>query len=136
MADSNPKRFGAPPLVEPRPIEPPPIEMAIPLNPTIRAVRKQAHRTDDADAFVPDPSEGSAIGPDDAESFAEEFIATATTGEYIDMDANDEVSDEEDGGPFLELDSEADGDVLDVIEPENARPESSPLSLAVRRFLR
>ncbi|AKU98493.1 hypothetical protein AKJ09_05157 [Labilithrix luteola] len=130
-ADSNHKRLDAPPLVEPRPID-----MGIPLNPAIRAVRKQAHRTDDADAFVPDPSEGSHIGPDDAESFAEEFIATATTGEYIDMDAQDEVSDEEDGGPYLELDSEADRDVLDVIEPETGGPESSALSPAVRRLLR
>ncbi len=61
-------------------------------------------RRDDADAFVPDPSEeGRPIPTDDneAESFAEEFIASATGAEPVQEDARDEVSDEEQGGPFL-----------------------------------
>jgi hypothetical protein len=71
-----------------------------------REARAAAHRPDDGEAFLPDPStSGShiALGRTDVESFAEEFIATATTGEPVEMDAQDEVVEEEWGGPFLEL---------------------------------
>ncbi len=65
-------------------------------------------RLDDADAFVPDAvSERRPIPADDAESFAEEFIASALTGEPVMQDAADEVVDEEQGGPFILLDDEA-----------------------------
>jgi hypothetical protein len=91
----------------------------VPDDPTIRAVRKQAHRPDTADAFLPDPEDGVYITADDAESFAEEFIATATTGEYVEMDALDEVSDDEDGGPYLELEDDVDApaSVPEVLAP-------------------
>jgi hypothetical protein len=69
---------------------------------------KRARRTDDGDAFVPDAvSERTPIRADDAESFAEEFIAAALMGEPVAQDAADEVVDEEQGGPFIMLDDEA-----------------------------
>lgn len=64
---------------------------------------------DDANAFFPDP-----IGPTgqvrpikaiDAESFAEEFIGAATAAESVSEDAEDEVVDDEVGGPFIVLDT-------------------------------
>jgi hypothetical protein len=58
-------------------------------------------RSDDADAFVPEPTDGARLPADDAESFAEEFIASATKAEPEYQDAEDEVVEEEQGGPFL-----------------------------------
>lgn len=120
----------------PRPFGPIPTfdgEAALPDDPTIRIFYHQAHRSDGGVAFVPDPEDGTPIVADDAESFAEEFIATATAGEGVEMDAIDEVVDEEDGGPFLEIESEADikealGLSLDDLEPSarTAHAKRSP----------
>jgi hypothetical protein len=85
----------------------------------VRYARAAAHRSDDGEAFLPDPSNtGShiALGGTDVESFAEEFIASATAGEPVEMDAQDEVVEEEWGGPFLELDAET-GEPNDVTDP-------------------
>lgn len=43
----------------------------------------------------------------DAEAFAEEFIGAATGGESVMQDAEDEVTDDEEGGPFIVLDDHA-----------------------------
>lgn len=105
-------------------------DVALPDDPTIRAFYNQSHRPDTGVAFIPDPENGTPISAQDAESFAEEFIATATTGEGVEMDAIDEISDEEDGGPFLEIESEAEiqeafgldtPDGLDRPSPKRAR---------------
>lgn len=75
-----------------------------------REARAAAHRRDDGEAFLPDPStrdRHNALADTDGESFAEEFIASATAGEPVEMDAQDEVVEEEWGGPFLEVESEA-----------------------------
>jgi hypothetical protein len=104
-----------------------------PEDPTIREARKAATRPDNGDAFLPDPMAHGRRGPlpaDDAEWFAEEFIASATTGEPIAEDARDEVADDEDGGPFLELSTEE--DVPDTI-PE---PSSLDDEVASSRNLR
>lgn len=87
-------------------------------------------RPDDGDAFVPDPQgRPGPLPSDDAESFAEEFIATATSAEQVDMDAQDEFVEEEVGGPFVavEGDLEMDGDLeLDTeIEIEVALAETA-----------
>jgi hypothetical protein len=64
-------------------------------------------RSDDADAFMPDAaSERGPLPSDDAESLAEEFIASALGGEPVAEEARDEVVIEEQGGPFLMLDEE------------------------------
>ncbi len=62
------------------------------------ATKRDPKRPDAADAFVP---EDGKIPADDAESFAEEFITSATRAEPVQQDAEDEVVDEENGGPFL-----------------------------------
>lgn len=64
----------------------------------------KSERPDDGNAFVPDPSgQSKPLKADDAESFAEEFVASATGGESVREDAHDEVVDDEEGGPFIVL---------------------------------
>ena len=88
------------------------------LHERVREARAAAHRPDDGVAFLPDPNDTNqrvtvaAMG--DGESFGEEFIASATAGEPVEMDAQDEVVEEEWGGPFLELDAE-EGDASEAI---------------------
>ena len=109
-------------------------------DPTVRARRHAMHRPDDADAFLPDPTRrGAHITANDAESFGEEFVASATTGEPVQMDANDEVVEEEEGGPFLELDADGsttgeDGDEVNVLTGEE-QEVSLPRPRNVRRSL-
>jgi hypothetical protein len=86
----------------------------------VREARANAHRPDDGAAFLPDATDATStgqhnpLGGTDGESFAEEFIASATGGEPVEMDAQDEVVEEEWGGPFLELEAE-EGDASEVI---------------------
>lgn len=86
----------------------------------VRDARTAAHRADDGEAFLPDPStrdRHNALADSDAESIAEEFIASATAGEPVVPEAEDEVVEEEWGGPFLEL------------EPEPEPEESSDVTI-------
>src|SRR5215471_2876472 len=61
-------------------------------------------RSDDGNAFIPDPEDGPARVSDDlAENLAEEFVQGATSGgEPVAEEQNDEVVPEELGGPFIE----------------------------------
>jgi hypothetical protein len=60
-------------------------------------------RPDDGDAFVPDVGRThEKLADGDAEAAGEEMIAAATSGDYVAADAEDEVTIEELGGPFLE----------------------------------
>jgi hypothetical protein len=60
-------------------------------------------RSDDADAFIPDPGGGPAVVDDDlAESLAEEFVEDATSGQDPDEQLLDGAVPEEIGGPFVE----------------------------------
>jgi hypothetical protein len=99
--------------------------------------KRGGERSDDANAFVPDPLEANRPGiPEaDAESFAEEFITSATAAEPVEEDARDEVVDEEQGGPFLiETVEEETIDAADIGdgdappgEPDRARrPRKAP----------
>ncbi len=75
---------------------------------TATATRTARTRPDDGNAFVPDPSgQLLPLRADDAESFAEEFVASATGGESVREDAMDQVVDDEEGGPFIVLDERA-----------------------------
>jgi hypothetical protein len=57
---------------------------------------KRRSRFDDADAFVDDVGLSHApVADDEAEAFGEEFIATATSGEFVGEDARNEVADDE-----------------------------------------
>lgn len=65
-----------------------------------RRVRRR--REDHADAFFPDPDGGPARATDDlAEELAEEFLKSATSGEYVGEDELDQEVPEESGGPFV-----------------------------------
>lgn len=65
-------------------------------------------RPDDGNAFVPDNvGKLQPLPASDAESFAEEFVASATACESVSEEATDEVVDDEEGGPFLVLDDDA-----------------------------
>lgn len=60
-------------------------------------------RPDGGDAFMVDPGQGPAVAPDDlAELAAEEFLASALSGEEVAYDDRDRVEPEEYGGPFVE----------------------------------
>jgi hypothetical protein len=67
---------------------------------------RSQRRPDDGNAFLPDNVGNPGVGllPNDAEEMGEEFLASATGGDSIHSDANDEVVDEEGGGPFFVLD--------------------------------
>src|SRR4051812_17702514 len=84
-------------------------------------------RTDDADAFMPDPGDGPAHIKDDlAESLAEEYLQSATRGSEADDDALDGVVPEEIGGPFVET-SAAEEFANDVDEANPLDAEAEPL---------
>lgn len=84
-------------------------------------VDQRPSRVDDGNAFVPDTNgQLRPLAASDAESFAEEFIGSATHGGSIREDANDEVVEDEVGGPFIVLDEE--GQL--PTEPEERKAES------------
>jgi hypothetical protein len=96
----------------------------------VREARAAAHRPDSGEAFLPDPTateQHGVLTKTDVEFFAEEFIASATAGEQVEMEAGDEVVTEEWGGPFLELEP-LDGDDTEVI-PEPPTPDKLPPGL-------
>lgn len=114
-----------------------------PLDPTIRHARKVARRMDDGEAFLPDPlaeigGRHTQLTEAQAEAFGEEFIAAATTGEDVSADANDEVAEDEDGGPFLVLDTNEEEPVesepLESIEPGYATRTAGGARNPARRF--
>ena len=64
--------------------------------------RTLARREDDANAFLPDPDGGPTYANDDlAQELGEEFLLSATSGEYVSEDALDQEVPEESGGPFV-----------------------------------
>jgi hypothetical protein len=81
-------------------------------------------RTDDANAFMPDPEGGPAHIPDDlAENLAEEIVDAVTRGDGGD----DAAVTEEIGGPFI-FTSAADecAHVIDAAIPADAEREPLP----------
>jgi hypothetical protein len=80
----------------------------------------RSDRRDGGDAFVPDTiGRHQALATDDAEAWAEEFVASALNGESVGESARDEVVDDEEGGPFIVLD----GDARLPTVPEEREPE-------------
>jgi hypothetical protein len=98
-----------------------------------RAARPTPHRhqrSDDGNAFIPDPEDGPARTQDDlAENLAEEFLQGATSGgEAVAEEQNDEVTPEELGGPFVETSAREEfADGVDESNPADA--ERAPLPL-------
>jgi hypothetical protein len=85
-------------------------------------------RTDDANAFMPDPEGGPAHIKDDlAESLAEEFLQAATRGNEADEETLDGVVPEEVGGPFIETSAaEEFGNDTDDTNPADGAREPLP----------
>jgi hypothetical protein len=85
-------------------------------------------RSDDANAFMPDPDGGPAhIADDLAENLAEEFVDTVTRGDGADDAAIDGVVSEEIGGPFV-FTTAADefAHDIDAANPPDAEREPLP----------
>jgi hypothetical protein len=91
-----------------------------------RAPRSQ--RSDDANAFIPDPGSGPAHTDDEfAESMAEQFLESATSGEDQGDAALNAAQEEEDGGPFVSSSGEAEFALEpDASNPPDAQPENFP----------
>ena len=76
-------------------------------------------RPDLGEAFIPDVARThEQLIDDEAESYAEEFIASVTSAESPFEDARDEVISEELGGPFLELVRDTDTQSFVFVEVE------------------
>jgi hypothetical protein len=91
-----------------------------------RPPRGNNHRTDDANAFMPDPEGGPAqIADDLAENLAEEYLQAATQGNDAEEDL-DQVVPEEIGGPFIET-SAAEEFAHDTDEANPLEAEAEPL---------
>jgi hypothetical protein len=69
-----------------------------------RLPRHRSVRRDSGDAFLPDPTSGTFISAPEAESAAEEFIASVTSADFVLEEARNELSMDEIGGPFLQDD--------------------------------
>jgi hypothetical protein len=84
-------------------------------------------RPDSGDAFIADPGDGRARTSDDlAEALAEDFLRSATSGEYGGEPLGDVVA-EEMGGPFIETDARKEfADDVDESNPLDATAEPLP----------
>lgn len=74
----------------------------------MRASKRRPFRRDGGDAFLPDPASGTFITVSEAESVAEEFIASVTSADCVLEEARNELSMDEIGGPFVEDDGQLD----------------------------
>jgi hypothetical protein len=72
----------------------------------MRVSKRRPFRRDGGDAFLPDPASGTFIRVPEAESVAEEFIASVTSAGFVLEDARNELSVDEIGGPFVDEDEE------------------------------
>jgi hypothetical protein len=88
-------------------------------------------RSDDGNAFIPDPDGGPAHTRDDlSERLAEDYVAAATSGEEPNDD-NDETFPEEIGGPFVETSAAEElADGTDEANPSDATREPLPRAVA------
>jgi hypothetical protein len=89
-------------------------------------------RSDSADAFFPDPGDGPARAPDDlAETLAEDFLQSATTGSDVDDEVLNQVVPEEIGGPFVETTAgEEFATDIDDSNPVDATVEARPMAVS------
>ena len=88
-------------------------------------------RSDDGNAFMPDPEDGPArIGDDLAENLAEDYVLAATQGPEVEEDL-DQIVPEEFGGPFVETTAaEEFAHDTDEANPEDASREPLPRPVA------
>ncbi len=96
------------------------------------AAAKASKRSDDGAAFLPDPyaHNGRAparAGDDLAESLAEEFLTSATSGEDATQELRNRATTEEIGGPFVDSDARQEfASSIDETNPEDAPREPFP----------
>ena len=88
-------------------------------------------RSDDGNAFMPDPGDGPARIRDDlAENLAEDYLQAATQGMEVEED-HDQIVPEEFGGPFVETTAaEEFAQGIDDANPEDASREPLPRPVA------
>jgi len=93
---------------------------------------KRPQRTDDGNAFIPDPGEGPAHANDElAELLAEDYLAAATGGDdALDDDLEAVVSDEVGGAFVTTTAAEELADDVDESNPSDATREPRPLAVA------
>jgi hypothetical protein len=94
--------------------------------------KRQPQRSDDGNAFIPDPEGGPARTSDDlAETLAEGFLQGATQDDDAEDAALDGFVPEEIGGPFVETSALAEfADGTDGSNPADAEREALPLPVA------
>jgi hypothetical protein len=94
--------------------------------------RHRQQRSDDANAFIPDPEGGPARIDDDlAENLAEGFVLGATQDEDADDISLDGMVPEEIGGPFVETSgAEEFAEGTDGANPRDAKREPLPRPVA------
>lgn len=92
-------------------------------------------RMDDGEAFLPDPQAGGpARSRDDlAEMMAEDFVASASSGEEQGENERDRIVAEELGGPFVQSTAEEElADDVDGNNPVDAEAEPFPRAIGGR----
>jgi hypothetical protein len=97
--------------------------------------RGRSGREDDGNAFIPDPSDGGPKRARDdlAEELAEEFVMSATSGEYVGEDVLDQEVPEESGGPFVIHPASYEfGTDVDDSNPADASREALPSPMRAR----
>ena len=99
-----------------------------------RAMKAKRHqpRSDDGNAFIPDPEGGPARTDDDlAENLAEGFLQGATQDEEGDEITLNGLVPEEIGGPFIETSASTEfADGTDASNPADAKREPMPRPVA------
>jgi hypothetical protein len=99
---------------------------------TVMKAKRHQQRSDDGNAFIPDPEGGPARTSDDlAENLAEGFLLGATQDEDADDVALDGFVPEEIGGPFVETTGAAEfAQGTDGSNPADAAREPLPRPVA------
>jgi hypothetical protein len=98
-----------------------------------RDAKKHAGRSDDGNAFLPDPGGGPAVAGDDlADEIAEDFLTSATSGEEAGESIRDALVPEDYGGPFVESNARTEfADGTDLSNPEDAEPAAFPTATGI-----
>ncbi len=97
--------------------------------------KETRRRMDDGEAFLPDPRDGGPTRTRDdlAEMMAEEYLASASSGEEQGQERRDRVVAEELGGPFIQ--STAEEEMVDDVDgnnPVDAEAEPFPRAIGGR----
>jgi hypothetical protein len=94
-------------------------------------VRTSSRRSDEGNAFLPDPYDGTGARARAADPFvetlAEDYVLSATTAEAVSDGISDEITPEEWGGPFTETSAQEEfATEPDASNPVDAEREPFP----------